>query len=57
MSNAKLSYFPPLVFSEFLHEVRGPYMMKTDEARIFGKNLILELWGKIGQKFDKNEVF
>ena len=37
-------------FSNFLHEVRGSYMLKSDEARFFGKNLIFEFWAKKGSK-------
>ena len=29
-----------LLFSDFLHEVRGPQRVKSDGARFFGKNLV-----------------
>ena len=39
-----------LFFSNFLHEVRGSYMLKSDEARFFGNNPISEFWAKKGSR-------
>ena len=42
-----------LVFSDFLHEVRGPLQLKSDRARFFGKTLIFQKMGKKGPKRPK----
>ena len=46
-----------LVFSDFLHEVRGPLQLKSDRARFFGKILIFTKMGGKGPKMPKNRVF
>ena len=39
-----------LAFSDFLYEVRKLQMVKSDEARFFGKNLFYPNLGKKGPK-------
>ena len=53
----QMSYFPSIVFSDFLHGVGQSKMIKSSEARFSKKDLVFPKFWKKCQKVVKIEVF
>ena len=53
----QMSYFPSIVFSDFLHGVGQSKMIKNSEARFSKKDLVFPKFWKKCQKVVKIEVF
>ena len=53
----EMSYFPSIVFSDFLHGVGQSKMIKNSEARFSKKDLVFPKFWKKCQKMVKIEFF